>query len=78
MNQFPYPYIPPTMSYQPTPKNLEQEIEKLKAEINALKKRVAKLEQGGQNDYLKKEDGMYMLCTQTVFFFVEIKTFMIY
>lgn len=69
MNQFPFPYMPnpnmPQPPYQPIPnkdtKNLEQEIEKLKEEIKKLKKRVTILEQGTQNDYLKKEDGMYML-----------------
>ena len=35
--------------------------EKLKQEINTIKKRVSKLEYTTQNDYLKKEDGMYML-----------------
>ena len=86
MNQFPFPYMPnpnmPQPPYQPIPnketKNLEQEIEKLKEEIKKLKKRVTILEQGTQNDYLKKEDGMYMLWTQFVFFFVETKGFMIY
>ena len=69
MNQFPFPYMPnpnmPQPPYQPMPpkdtKNLEQEIEKLKEEIKKLKNRVTILEQGTQNDYLKKEDGMYML-----------------
>ena len=73
MNQFPFPYMPnpnmPQPPYQqafpPMPpkdtKNLEQEIEKLKEEVKKLKKRVTILEQGTQNDYLKKEDGMYML-----------------
>lgn len=62
MNQFPYPYIPnPSMPFFQQQKNLEQEIENLKVEINNLKKRIIKLEQNNQNDYLKKEDGMYML-----------------
>ena len=69
MNQFPFPYMPtPNIQlppYQPIPnkeiKNLEQEINRLNEEINKLKKRVTALEQGPQNDYLKKEDGMYML-----------------
>ena len=30
-------------------------------EINQLKKRIANLEQKPQNDYLQKEDGMYMI-----------------
>lgn len=82
MNQFPFPYMPnpnmPQQAFPPIPPNLEQEIEKLKEEIRKLKKRVTILEQGNQNDYLKKEDGMYMLWTQIVFFFVETKGFMIY
>lgn len=65
MNQFPFPYIPNfSIPTAPPPKdelNLYQEIEKLKQEINSLKKRIAKLEQPLQNDYLQKEDGMYML-----------------
>lgn len=64
MNQFPFPYLPNPMTPMPPPKdapNIRQEIEKLKQEINSLKKRVANLEQTPQNDYLKKEDGMYML-----------------
>lgn len=65
MNQFPFPYIP-NFAMPPTPpqKNepgLLQEIENLKQEINNLKKRINKLEQISQNDYLQKEDGMYML-----------------
>jgi len=64
MNQFPFPYLSNPMTPMPPPKdtpNIRQEIEKIKQEINSLKKRVANLEQTPQNDYLKKEDGMYML-----------------
>ena len=79
MNQFPFPYMPnfnmPPSPYQSIPnkenKNIGQELNRLNEEINKLKKRVAALEQGPQKDYLKKEDGMYMLWTQFVFFFVE-------
>lgn len=65
MNQFPFPYIP-NFGIPPVPppkdeSNIYQEIEKLKQEINSLKKRITKLEQPPQNDYLQKEDGMYML-----------------
>ena len=82
MNQFPFPYIPnfpmPPMPPQKNDSNINQEIEKLKDEIINLKKRVTKLEKTPQNDYLKKEDGMYMLWTQFVFFFVETNSFMVY
>ena len=64
MNQFPFPYIPaPQMPIPPqkNDQNIYQEIEKLKSEIIKLKKRVSALEQTPQNDYLQKEDGMYML-----------------
>ncbi|MCI6107828.1 MAG: hypothetical protein SOU84_03345 [Candidatus Faecimonas sp.] len=65
MNQFPFPYIPnfgiPPMPPQKNDSNFYQELEKLKQEINTLKKRISKLEYTTQNDYLKKEDGMYML-----------------
>ena len=68
MNQFTFPYIP-NFSLPPVPppkdgSNIYQEIEKLKQEINNLKKRISKLEKEPQNDYLQKEDGMYMLWTQ--------------
>lgn len=79
MNQIPFPYMPnfnmPGSLYQPMPnketKNIEQELNRLNEEINNVKKRLATLEQKPQKDYLKKEDGMYMLWTQFVFFFVE-------
>ena len=64
MHQYLFPYIPnPTIPFPPQKNelNIQQEIEKLKQEINNLKKRIAKLEQTPQNDYLQKEDGMYML-----------------
>ncbi len=65
MNQFPFPYIPnfniPSAPPTKNESNLYEEIEKLKQEINNLKKRITKLEQPTQNDYLQKEDGMYML-----------------
>lgn len=65
MNQFPFPYIPnfgiPPMPPQKSDPNFFQELEKLKQEINSLKKRISKLEHTAQNDYLQKEDGMYML-----------------
>lgn len=65
MNQFPFPYIPNfNMPPVPPPKNdlnIYQEIEKLKHDVNNLKNKISKLEQGSQNEYLKKEDGMYML-----------------
>ena len=64
MNLFPFPYIPnpniPT-PHQNNNSNIYQEIEKLKQEINNLKKRISTLEQKPQNNYLQKEDGMYML-----------------
>ena len=67
MNGFVFPYlpVPPQQPGQqmppPRPDNIQQEIEKLKQEINQLKKRIANLEQKPQNDYLQKEDGMYMI-----------------
>ena len=81
MNLFPFPYIPnpniPTPPSKNDP-NIYQEIEKLKQEINNLKKRISALKQKPQNNYLQKEDGMYMLWTQKVFFFVETKRIMVY
>ncbi len=65
MNQFPFPYIPnfnmPPVPPQKNDLNIYQEIEKLKHDVNNLKNKISKLEQGSQNEYLKKEDGMYML-----------------
>lgn len=59
MNQFPFPYIPnfgiPPMPPQKNDSNFYQELEKLKQEINTLKKRISKLEYTTQNDYLKKK-----------------------
>lgn len=65
MNQFPFPYIPNfNIPPVPPPKNdfnIYQEIEKLKHDVNTLKNKISKLEQSPQNEYLEKEDGMYML-----------------
>lgn len=67
MYQMPFPYMEnPPFPQQPQQSpwmktNLQQELERLNREIKELKKRVAKLEQSPTNDYLKKEDGMYMI-----------------
>lgn len=60
MNIFPYPYIPNPYINMNNP-NIEEEILKLQREIKILKDRVTALENKEKNDYLKKEDGLYML-----------------
>ncbi len=64
MNNFPFPYMP--NSYQQNNPyqqytNIEAEIMKLRQEIKILKEKVAFLEKKEKNDYLKKEDGLYMI-----------------
>ncbi len=58
MNPFPFPYIP---TIPPKENNIYKELEKIKQEINELEKRIKKLEQNKENEYLQKEDGMYMI-----------------
>ena len=56
MNGFPYPNMP----YNPY-QNIIMEIQKLKAEITELKNKITKLENKSKKDYLKKEEGLYMM-----------------
>ena len=58
MNPFSFPYIPPIA---PPNENIITEIEKIKAQLNDLEKRIKILEQKKENNYLQKEDGMYMI-----------------
>ena len=58
MNPFSFTYIPPIA---PPNENIITEIEKIKAQLNDLEKRIKKLEQKKENNYLQKEDGMYMI-----------------
>lgn len=52
---FPYPpHISPTI-------NIEEEIIKLKQEINELKTKINNLENKNKNDYMKKDDNLYMM-----------------
>lgn len=60
MNNMPYPYFPNPFSQMP-PQNLEEELNSLKMEISKLKERVNNLENKKKNDYLKKDDSLYML-----------------
>ena len=59
MNNFPYPNIniSPYNPYQ----NIITEINKLKYEIVELKNKISKLEKQNKKDYLKKEEGLYMM-----------------
>ncbi len=65
MNNYPWPYMPPQAPQQVPPfikpNNLEEEIIKLKNDVRILKERVSALEKKEKNEYLKKEDGMYMI-----------------
>lgn len=70
MNNVPFPYMPvprfPINSFQqPIPPtenhSLEDELIKLQKEIKQIKERLNYLENKEKNDYLKKEDGLYML-----------------
>lgn len=56
MNNFQVPYIP-----LPFPNNIEYEIIKLKKEIKQLKERIKNLENENKDDYLEKDDGLYMI-----------------
>ena len=50
---FPRPY--------PTRGSIEEELIKLKQEINILKERIIKLENKNKIDYLQKDDSLYMM-----------------
>lgn len=58
MNNMQFPIFP-----RPYPGmvNIEEEIIKLKQEINILKERIMKLENKNKVDYLQKDDSLYMM-----------------
>lgn len=58
MNNITFPYLPP---YQIPIINFEEEIKKLKYEIQKLNERIDKLENKNKKNYLLKEDGKYMM-----------------
>ncbi len=62
-NMFPYMQnIPlPNNMQMPLPRELYDEINKLKNEIDMLKERVKHLENGKKNSFLQKDDGFYMV-----------------
>lgn len=59
MNNMPYPYLPPYQNIQQL--NIEEELRRLKYEINILKEKVQKLENKNKKNYLQKEEGKYMM-----------------
>ncbi len=62
MNNMPFPFYPNPYHMGNMPgNNIEEEIIKLKQEINILKERIAKLENKNKNDYLQKDDSLYMM-----------------
>ena len=75
MNNMPFPFF---QQQFPIGKSVEEEIIKLNQEINHLKERIEKLENKKKNDYLQKDDSLYMMWTQKCSFFVDICPFMIY
>lgn len=56
-----YSFIPRPMPYPRNP--IDEEIILLKQEINQLKERISKLEQEKKNNYLQKDDSLYMMWT---------------
>ena len=58
MNNMPFPFFQPQF---PMGNNIEEEIMKLKQEINHLKERIESLENKKKNDYLQKDDSLYMM-----------------
>lgn len=54
-----YPIFPRPMPFPGN--NFEEEIIKLKQEINALKNRITKLEQEKKSNYLQNDDSLYMV-----------------
>lgn len=61
MNNMQYPYFPGPFGGMPPQNNIEEELNSLKMEISRLKERVSNLENKKKNDYLKKDDTLYML-----------------
>lgn len=54
--QMPFFHGPPHITI-----NIEEEIIKLKQEINILKEKIKKLETKTKNDYMQKDDNLYMM-----------------
>ena len=63
MNNMPIPYMYPfpNPNYQMPSYQNQDELKKLKYEIDRLKERVQVLEEKSKNNYLKKEEGMYIM-----------------
>ena len=58
MNNMQFPFFPKPY---PMMGNIEEELIKLKQEINILKERITKLENKNKTDYLQKDDTFYMM-----------------
>lgn len=58
MNNMQFPMFPRPY---PTMGSIEEELIKLKQEINILKERIIKLENKNKIDYLQKDDSLYMM-----------------
>ncbi len=57
MNNMPIPNNAP----MPIPRELVEEINKLKNEVDLLKERIKRLENNKKNTFLQKDDGFYMM-----------------
>ena len=60
MNYFKFPYIPNPYEIMPG-QTIEIELNRLKQEIKLLKERIRALEKKESNEYLEKDDGLYMI-----------------
>lgn len=71
-----YPFI-----HRPLPfigNNIDEEIIKLKQEINILKEKITKLEHEQNKKFLQNDDSFYMVWTNIRSFFIAYSSFMIY
>ena len=71
-----FPFYPRPIPYPPY--TIEEEIIRLKQEINILKERLTKFEQEKPKNYLQKDDSLYMMWTNLRSFFVDYYSFMLY
>lgn len=60
MNGTPFPYMNNPYNQIPPPQ-LEQELIKIKKEIEKINRRLQVLENKEKKDYLQKDDGLYMM-----------------
>jgi len=61
MNNMSYPYFPGPFNGFPHQINIEDELNSLKTEISKINERLNNIENQKKNNYLKKDDSLYML-----------------